>query len=88
MGNNDGWGLTFEPVKLLSPRSNSSVKATMYSSDTAASPSSSPKPEDKNSHREVDFFSTCKLEDDHVVVKKENSHDNELDVNVCVFLIT
>lgn len=84
----DGWRLTFEPVKLLSPRLNSSVKATMYSSDTAASPSSSPKPEDKNSHREVDFFSTCKLDDDHVVVKKENSHDNELDVNTGLHLLT
>ncbi|KAJ0438531.1 putative transcription factor WRKY family [Helianthus annuus] len=87
-----GWGLTLdtsEPIELLSP-----VKTSMYSA--AVSPPSDHDDDDdhKNSHRndvsEVDFFSTCKSNEDQIVVKKEinNSHGNELDVNTGLHLLT
>ncbi|CAI9279898.1 unnamed protein product [Lactuca saligna] len=84
-----GWGLTLdtsEPLELLSPRWNFPVKPAMFSG-------MSPKMADeKNSNRkvlsEVDFFSTSKSNDDQIIVKKENSHATELDVNTGLHLNT
>ncbi|KAI3498939.1 hypothetical protein L1887_34727 [Cichorium endivia] len=85
-----GWGLTLdtsEPLELLSPRWNFPVKPAMFS---GASPKMT---DEKNSHRkvlsEVDFFSTStKSNDDQIIVKKENSHATELDVNTGLHLNT
>ncbi|KAI3795725.1 hypothetical protein L1987_38382 [Smallanthus sonchifolius] len=83
-----GWGLTLDnsdqPIEELR-LNNPAVYSTMSPPVDG---------DDKNPHRnvvnEVDFFSACKANNDQniIVVKKENSHGTESDVNTGLHLLT